>query len=134
MLNQHVPTVRSRNKWEFEQMGRFAENALQLFREQMGIRTNGKTFSAFSVEKTKWEGLRPTFLVSWKSKQLSRDKPASTQVAKTSLDSDLHISAFHANFRLKSYTVPPEVVLTQLISEQTVAWPGNPFDRFICQN
>jgi hypothetical protein len=60
-------------------MGRIAENALQLFREQMGIRTNGKTFSAFCVEKTKWEGLRPTFLVSWKSKQLSRDKPASSK-------------------------------------------------------
>ena len=43
------------NKWEFEQMGRFAENALQLFREQMGIRTNGKICSDFFKQKTKWE-------------------------------------------------------------------------------
>ena len=42
--------------------------------------------------------------------------------AKTSTESELHISAFHANFRLKSYTVPSEVVLTQLNSEQTAAW------------
>ena len=36
-------------------MGRFAENALQLFREQMGIRTNGKICSDFFKQKTKWE-------------------------------------------------------------------------------
>ena len=37
-------------------MERFAENALQLFREQMEIRTNGKTPPAFSLERAKWKG------------------------------------------------------------------------------
>ena len=44
------------NKWKFEQMERFAENTLQLFREQMEIRTNGKTPPAFSTERAKWKG------------------------------------------------------------------------------
>ena len=48
--------------------------------------------------------------------------------AKATTDSELHVSAFHANFRLKSYTVPSEVVLTQLNSEQTAAWSVYPLD------
>ena len=54
--------------------------------------------------------------------------------AKTTTDSELHVSVFHANFRLKSYTVPSEVVLTQLNSERTAACSVNPLDLLICQN
>ena len=36
--------------------------------------------------------------------------------AKTTTDSELHVSVFHASFRLKSCTVPSEVVPTQLNS------------------
>ena len=48
--------------------------------------------------------------------------------AKATTDSELHVSVFHASFRLKSYTVPSEVVLTQLNSEQTAAWSVYPLD------
>ena len=60
-------------KWKFEQMEISAKTELLFFRDQMEIRTNGKTPPAFCAEKTKWKAPGPTF---WKSKQLSRDKPA----------------------------------------------------------
>ena len=54
--------------------------------------------------------------------------------AKNTTDSELHVSVFHANFRLKSYTVPSEVVLIQLDSGRTVLWSINARDLSICQN
>ena len=43
------------NKWEFEQMGFCSKTNLQVFREQMGIRTNGNLKSENTHSDTKWE-------------------------------------------------------------------------------
>ena len=48
--------------------------------------------------------------------------------AKTSPESKYHVSAFHANFRLKSYTVSSEVVVTQPNSERAVAQSVQPLE------
>ena len=43
------------NKWEFEQMGICPKTSLQVFREQMGFRTNGNLESENTHSGTKWE-------------------------------------------------------------------------------
>ena len=43
------------NKWEFEQMGICPKTSLQVFREQMGFRTNGNLKSENTHSDTKWE-------------------------------------------------------------------------------
>ena len=42
-------------KWQFEQMAKSTGNALQRFREQMAIRTNGNSSSPGFKENWKWQ-------------------------------------------------------------------------------
>ena len=115
----------------------------------MGIRTNGKncwkslaTFSRTNGNSNKWEDFlsvlyRKNKMGSFAVNILGKANNflvAKPPHAKTSTESELHISAFHANFRLKSYTVPSDVVLIQLDSVRTVLWSINARDLSIWQN
>ena len=106
---------------------------VQYAREQMGIRTNGTfsenraaIYSRKNGNSNKWDSLnqcrcRKTKMGSSAVNilgKVSNFLVTKLRHAKTTTDSELHVSVFHDNFRLKSCTVPSEIVLTHLNCER----------------
>ena len=93
--------------------GTFPENRAAIYSRKNGNSNKWDSLNQYRCRKTKMGSSAVNIL-----EKVSNFLVTKLRHAKNTTDSEVHVSTFHANFQLKSYTVPSEVVPTPLNSEQ----------------